>query len=273
MSYLRYVYMGLAIFFATMGAGYLICKYDPFVGFFRMAARFDIWVWSIAILLTSLVIGRPYCRYLCPYGALLGIVSRFSLWRVTVTPDRCIVCGLCREACPYGAIREADVIPGQEETEPTAIGRIRFTPAHWALMIFLPLAGAGLGWFAGPALSGSHYLVQTAERVALEEAKGLTDRTFQSEAFRSTGRTPESLYAQARQAQAGFKKGGAWFGGWCGLMATMMLLGIAFERRRTRFEASRAHCVECSRCYLTCPIERERLGMPVELDLKDKMQS
>lgn len=108
LSILRYIYLGLGVFLAAMGARFIVCQYDPFVGFFRFSARFNIWMWSVAIVVLSVFVGRPYCRYLCPYGALLGMLSRFSFRRVTITPDRCIVCDLCRDACAFGAIREAD---------------------------------------------------------------------------------------------------------------------------------------------------------------------
>ncbi len=102
---LRYFYLGLAVLFAATGTGYLICRYDPFVAFFRMSARFPIWIWSVSMILTALFIGRPYCRYLCPYGALLGLFSRFSAKRISTTPDECITCGLCQDACDFGALR------------------------------------------------------------------------------------------------------------------------------------------------------------------------
>jgi polyferredoxin len=113
LSVLRYIYLGLGVMLAATGSTYVICKYDPFVEFFRMAGLGQIWLWSGFFLLLSMFIGRPYCRFLCPYGALLGIFARFAYRKVSITPDRCLVCHLCREQCPYGCIREA-----QRQAEP-----------------------------------------------------------------------------------------------------------------------------------------------------------
>lgn len=112
LSVFRYFYLGLAVLYAATGSAYVICEYDPFVGFFRMSARFNIWIWSASVLAVSMFVGRPYCRYLCPYGALLGLASRFSTKPITITPGRCVVCGLCRDACSFDAIREPDAKGG-----------------------------------------------------------------------------------------------------------------------------------------------------------------
>lgn len=57
---------------------------------------------SIILTLTALsvVLRNPFCRYLCPYGALLGLVATLSPLRVTRNLDRCVSCGVCSQVCP-----------------------------------------------------------------------------------------------------------------------------------------------------------------------------
>lgn len=53
-----------------------------------------------AVLVFSAKLGRPFCRYLCPLGALYGLFNRFSLSRMAVDAHRCVGCGACERACP-----------------------------------------------------------------------------------------------------------------------------------------------------------------------------
>ncbi len=50
----------------------------------------------------SLVYERFFCRYACPMGAFLGLVSRFSWFKVRRSEELCTDCGLCDTACPVG---------------------------------------------------------------------------------------------------------------------------------------------------------------------------
>src|ERR1039458_584839 len=54
----------------------------------------------LGLLALSIVLNNPFCRYLCPYGALLGLVAMLSPVRVTRDRERCISCGACSQACP-----------------------------------------------------------------------------------------------------------------------------------------------------------------------------
>jgi polyferredoxin len=59
-----------------------------------------------AVFLANLATRRFWCRYLCPLGALLGLVSKLGLLRRQVN-ERCTKCGLCAKACPTSTIDPA----------------------------------------------------------------------------------------------------------------------------------------------------------------------
>lgn len=54
----------------------------------------------VVLALLSVVIENFWCRYLCPYGALMGLVSLLSPLKIRRNPSACIDCGKCTRACP-----------------------------------------------------------------------------------------------------------------------------------------------------------------------------
>jgi polyferredoxin len=52
------------------------------------------------LMLASLFVRNLWCRYLCPYGALMGLISMFSPLRISRNESACIDCAKCAKACP-----------------------------------------------------------------------------------------------------------------------------------------------------------------------------
>lgn len=62
-----------------------------------------LFTWKVAVLLFvllgSVVIYRPFCKYLCPLGAVYGMFNGISLYRMEVEREKCVHCKKCKEAC------------------------------------------------------------------------------------------------------------------------------------------------------------------------------
>lgn len=53
----------------------------------------------IAILLFSIIIYRPFCRYICPLGAIYGVFNKISFVRYKIDESKCTKCGMCQKTC------------------------------------------------------------------------------------------------------------------------------------------------------------------------------
>ena len=267
---LAWIYLGAAVMLAAGSTAFVICRYDPFVPMFRLSGSANMLIFGGSMLLIGVFVGRPYCRYLCPYGAILRVLSRVSKYRVSITPDECINCHLCEDVCPYGAIRRPTV---DQPAERRQSGRQRLI-LLLALLPVLVAAGSGIGRLLAVPAAQLDPIVRLAERVRLEETGAVDDTTDASDAFRNTGRPTEELYRRSiriRRQMAGF---GTWLGAWVGLVIALKLLQLSIRRRRTDYEADQGRCIACGRCYWYCPQEQVRLGLISDVsEMVDTAQS
>ena len=88
------------------------------------------------LLAMNLVYPRCFCRVLCPLGALLGVLSRWTWWRIERDPDKCRGCNRCRLHCegaadPHSSLRKAECFVCFnciEECPENALRFARFAP-------------------------------------------------------------------------------------------------------------------------------------------------
>ena len=113
LSALKYGVLGI-ILYVTWRAGELLFRgCDPCYALLSRHGE-DITAWAYvvsgAIVVGSLVVMVPFCRWLCPLAAVMNPLSRFGLARVKRDVEACTDCGACSTACPMaipvGELRE-----------------------------------------------------------------------------------------------------------------------------------------------------------------------
>jgi len=104
--------------------------------FFRFLSNTAL-ITLLSLMALSVIIKNFWCRYLCPYGALMGLVSLLSPARVRRNADMCIDCAKCTKACP--AILPVDKLASVRSAECTGcVECIAVCPAAGALEFSLP---------------------------------------------------------------------------------------------------------------------------------------
>lgn len=107
--YIKYAILALILVTAMVNNDISIFQYfEPFGTLFFFSASSILWAILIVVLIASVVVERFYCRYVCPLGAALGVLSLVSPLRIKRVPQ-CNVCKVCEHACPTGAIRGPDI--------------------------------------------------------------------------------------------------------------------------------------------------------------------
>lgn len=120
LRYLRYLMLGWAVYMTAVTGTLVFADIDPYF------ALFNFWTSEVAIggliiltavLVLSLAVERPFCKYACPYGALLGVFNLFRIFKVRRNTSTCINCKACDHSCPMnipvstgGAVRHHQCI-------------------------------------------------------------------------------------------------------------------------------------------------------------------
>lgn len=249
-----YIYLALAVLYAATGTDFIICRYDPFVGIFRMNAPYTMVVLGVAFLLIGMFVGRPYCRFLCPYGVLLKWMSKFSRWHMTITPSQCIQCKLCTTSCPFDAI---DYPTAEKTVTGSRLESNRFLV--YALLIPLWVAAGGfVGMKSHTYLSRANQDVYLAELMISRPEITNDPNNLDVQTFLGSGRTLDTLIEDARIVRKKFYTGSMLAGAFIGLVIALMLLNQVIYRRRTDYQPNAGDCFSCARCMDYCPVTKPK---------------
>ena len=123
LRYIKYVVLVVTIYFAWKTAGLWMDLYDPWAAYGHVSAGFTSLtteyligtITLVIILLGSMFYDRFFCKYLCPMGAVYGIISKISPSKIVRSKDACINCNLCTKNCPMNIdVANSDKVTSME---------------------------------------------------------------------------------------------------------------------------------------------------------------
>jgi polyferredoxin len=113
LRYTRYLVLAWVLYMTATTGTLLFTNIDPYY------ALFNFWSSEIAVgglvvlgvtLLASLFVERPWCKYACPYGAVLGLTNLFRVFSIRRTASTCKLDGACDITCPMNINVSANTV-------------------------------------------------------------------------------------------------------------------------------------------------------------------
>ena len=249
LSIFPWIYLGFAVLFALTNSRFIICRFDPFVAIFRLGGEFPLIIFGVLLLIFSVFTGRPFCRFICPYGAILGLFSKISFFKVKITKKECINCQLCHNSCPVDAIQPPNKNKIKENRSDGVKRILRY-------MVFLPVmvtTGATIMYLLSEKFSYVNKEVQLYDMVVQNEIQPQTVQSLELQAFYSQERTVEELAASVEEIKHKFNVYSVIIGAFFGLIIALTLINLSVKRTRKVYEIDYANCVCCGRCFRYCP--------------------
>lgn len=244
-----WLYLIFAVFYAVTRSSFIICRFDPFIGIFRLGGDIGLLLFGALLLVMSVFTGRPFCRFLCPYGALLSLFSSVSIWRIRLTGKECINCELCHNACPVDAIKP----PYSNKVKESRQQGVRRLVIYFLILPLMTVAGAVLLRTASADLSRANKDVHLYDLVMQQEADPQDELSLELEAFYGQGRTLDDLTEKYQKVQADFKLYATIAGALIGLVLGLTLINLSVKRTRKQYRIDPAACVACGKCFSYCP--------------------
>ena len=114
LRYIRYLVLVWIIYVTAMSGQLIFANYDPYFALFNFWTGEVAWS-ALAILsvtlLGALFVERPWCKYACPYGAVLGLSNLFRIFKIRRVASTCKADGACSIMCPMNIkVDQVDVV-------------------------------------------------------------------------------------------------------------------------------------------------------------------
>jgi polyferredoxin len=111
-AYIKYGLLGGVVLYYLLTRDLLIYRYvEPF-WMFSLRASTALWIGLAVLLVATVFVRNLYCRFLCPVGAFLGLLSNLTVFRIKRWSE-CKTCTLCEKKCEWGAIRGPVIVASE----------------------------------------------------------------------------------------------------------------------------------------------------------------
>ena len=111
-AFVKYGILAAAILYFVVTHDRFVYRYiEPF-WMFGFHGSTVMWIGLGALLTATIFVRNLYCRYLCPVGAALGIISNLTVFRIKRWKE-CNTCKICEKACEWGAIRGPKIVKSE----------------------------------------------------------------------------------------------------------------------------------------------------------------
>ena len=111
-NYIKYAVLVGVVAYFLVTKDILIYRYvEPFWMFSRKAT-IGMWIGLSVLLAATIFVRNLYCRFLCPVGAFLGLLSNLTVFRIKRWSE-CNSCKICEKTCEWGAIRGPKIVASE----------------------------------------------------------------------------------------------------------------------------------------------------------------